>query len=351
MGDTGQRDSSPAILVFADDLTGALEVGAKFATYGHSAMITTGLTPSAWPNCSVLVVDTETRHLTAEQAAARIRCLADIARSASPRIIYKKTDSTLRGNIGAEFNALHDAFPGQLLAYVPAYPDMGRTVKNGQLFVWGTRVHETEFGTDQGSPVRDSRIAAVLGNGPTLVLDCESNGDIDAVVTKILEGSAPGLCAGPSALAEALARRLGPGLSRSALVSFTGCTSPKCLVVNGSLHPVSIEQMKQAEQLSFFDQDWRCLVEPIEGTGNERSMRAGQCVQRILASWPFTVLIVFGGDTAFGIHSVLGGAAFESLGEIAPGVPLSKSGELLWITKAGGFGPPEILSTIRKRLT
>ena len=339
------------ILVFADDLTGALEVGAKFAEHGFHAIVTAGSTPSAWPKCSVLVVDTETRHLTAEDAAARIRCFADLARSASPRIVYKKTDSTLRGNIAAEFDALHEAFPGQRLVYAPAYPDMGRTVKNGRLLVWGTRVHETEFAKDQSSPVRDCRIAAVLGDGPTLVLDGECNDDINAAAGTILDGSVPQLCAGPSALAEALARRLNPGLTRSPLAAAIGPSLPACLVVNGSLHPVSIEQIKHSEALGLFDQDCICLKEPIEGTGRERSMRAGHCVQRMLASRPFGALIVFGGDTAFGIHSALGGIPFESLGEVAPGVPLSKSGGLLWVTKAGGFGPPDILSTIRKRLT
>jgi uncharacterized protein YgbK (DUF1537 family) len=336
-----------SILALADDLTGALEIGAKFAGHGLPATVVTDLVSSATPDCPVLVVDTETRHLTPDEAAACIRHVADFARRLSPRVIYKKTDSTLRGNIAAELRALQDTFPDRLLVYAPAYPDLGRTVKNGKLFVWGTPVHETEFAKDRRSPVRDCRIRAVLGDVPALVLDGECNADIDAAVSTIFEGPAPQTCAGPAALAGALAERLHPGLRQSTLLP----SAPRCLVVNGSLHPASIRQMVFAEEHGLFDQNWKRLDEPLEGSGSERALAAGHCVRRILASSPFDALIVFGGDTAFGMHRALGALPFEAIGEIASGVPLSKSGGLLWATKAGGFGAPDILSTIRNRLT
>jgi uncharacterized protein YgbK (DUF1537 family) len=62
-------------------------------------------------------------------------------------------------------------------------------------------------------------------------------------------------------------------------------------------------------------------------------------------------LVVFGGDTAFGIHKALGGQPFEVWGEVLPGVPLSRSGDLFWITKAGGFGAADVLCGIRRILT
>ena len=60
-----------------------------------------------------------------------------------PELIYKKTDSTLRGNIAAELRALADLFPTWRIGYAPAYPALGRTVKNGVLYVDDVPVSET----------------------------------------------------------------------------------------------------------------------------------------------------------------------------------------------------------------
>ncbi|HEX4808090.1 MAG TPA: four-carbon acid sugar kinase family protein [Bryobacteraceae bacterium] len=335
-----------SVLALADDLTGALEIGAKFAQQGLPATVITDLSSLAKPECPVLIIDTETRHIAEAEAGSRIRYVAECTRSLFATIIYKKTDSTLRGNIAAEFRAIQDVYPDRLIVYAPAYPDMGRTVKNGELFVWGTPVHQTEFANDRRSPVRDSSIRAILGDVPALILDGECNADIHAAAGKILECPAPQICAGPAALAGALAERLHPGKHRNSLPS-----GLRCLVVNGSLHPASIRQMSFAQEQGLFNGNWKRLDEEIEGADSERALETGLCVRHMLASSSFDALIVFGGDTAFGIHCALGALPFESIGEIAPGVPISRSGGLLWITKAGGFGPPDLLSTIRNRLT
>ena len=58
-----------------------------------------------------------------------------------------------------------------------------------------------------------------------------------------------------------------------------------------------------------------------------------------------------GGDTAFEIHKALGARDFRTCGEVVPGVPVSRCGDLIWITKAGGFGGPELLRELRNKLT
>jgi D-threonate/D-erythronate kinase len=334
------------ILALADDLTGALEIGAKFAEHDLPAIVVTEFDSLKNPECPVLVIDTETRHLTPDQAAARTRHVAGAALPFSPWLIYKKTDSTLRGNIAAELRAVQDVFGSRRMVYAPAYPDMGRTVKSGELFVWGTPVHETVFAKDLWNPVAEGKIEQILDDVPAVILDGESNEDIQAAVYAIFAEPAPHLCAGPAALAGALANHLKPGLP----VHFQTPSASRCLVVNGSLHPVSIGQMQFAEENGLFNEKWIRLDEQIECTGMERAMRTGECVRRRLASSNFGALLVFGGDTAFGIHRSLGSAPFKPRGEIAPGVPVSESGGLLWITKAGGFGARNLLSTIRDRL-
>ena len=107
------------LLALADDLTGALEIGGIFGGRGAVSLVTTERTldPPGLDGCtSILTVDTDSRHLPPDVAARRVAELARCAASRDIPFIYKKTDSTLRGNIGAELRGLMDAFPGQTVA-------------------------------------------------------------------------------------------------------------------------------------------------------------------------------------------------------------------------------------------
>jgi D-threonate/D-erythronate kinase len=153
------------ILVLADDLTGALEVGSKFAAAGVKSLVRTGpgLSPRDLHDAlGALVVDSETRHLGSTEAARRIHELAHSAYTEGFPIVYKKTDSALRGNIGAELAALIEAYSGSPLLYVPAYPQMGRTVKNCSLYVDGVLVGDTCFAIDPLNCVKESHIPTLL---------------------------------------------------------------------------------------------------------------------------------------------------------------------------------------------
>ncbi len=335
------------ILAIADDLTGALETGAKFAGQGLQARVTTEISVSARPDVPVLVIDTEARHLQASEAELVVREAAVTASRFSPWLIYKKTDSALRGNMAAEFRALQDVFPGRTLLYAPAYPEMGRTVKNGRLFVRGIPVHESAFAFDLLNPSRESDIGVLLGDVSAVVLDGESNADIQAAARLVLKSEPPALAAGPAALAAALAECF-----RSPREGARGWPSlSRCLVVNGSLHPASRGQIAFARERGFFDKQWRQFDSEVFGSGLERALQTGPCVRRALDTSPVDALIVFGGDTAFGIHQALGAPAFEPYGEVVPGVPLSSGGGLFWVTKAGGFGERDLLYDIRRHLT
>src|SRR5919199_1416274 len=108
---SGAAKPDPQILVLADDLTGALESGAAFASRGIKGVV--NLLKAHWTGEPVLVIDTETRHTSEAQAAT---CIEQLAKSTTARLIYKKTDSTLRGNIRAELHALSQRGP---VLYVP----------------------------------------------------------------------------------------------------------------------------------------------------------------------------------------------------------------------------------------
>lgn len=292
------------IFAIADDLTGALEVGVKL-----NAIVSTNLEARA----GALVIDTESRHLSPAAAADRVSRALD-GRELTNCLFYKKTDSTLRGNIASELRAITRAFPGRRIGYAGAYPKLGRTVRNGVLYVGDTPVHQTAFAHDPLNPVVSSSLAEVLAGVDCVIYDGETCGDVERAACEIRSHGY--LAAGPSAIAGALGTPANGPLPqiRSALI------------VNGSLHPASIEQIDAAAR---------------------RGLPEGWKIESRTATDPaaFEALIVFGGDTAFEITRALGVETFEPLREILPGVPLSRmNGPTPYlITKAGGYGANDLL--------
>lgn len=116
------------LLILADDFTGALDTGVQFAACGIPTRVVVREVPQlASCESTVLVVDTETRHLPQKQAFSVVETLTSRAVKAGVRCIYKKTDSALRGNIGAELSALYKASGSRQLSFLPAFPQIGRT--------------------------------------------------------------------------------------------------------------------------------------------------------------------------------------------------------------------------------
>ena len=206
-----------------------------------------------------------------------------------------------------------------------------------------------------------AQIAAVLGGLAVTILDGETGADVDAAARAIAAATPAPLAAGPAALAGALAAHL--DLPRAGPPPWPPLG--RCLLVNGSLHPVSIAQAAYARA-----HGWRAtlpgcapgalakggcyVLNPdagLAGAGLERAAAAGELVRGILDRAPLDALIVFGGDTAFAIHRALGAPDFQPVGEIVPGVPVSRCAGRVWITKAGGFGLPSILCDIQRLLT
>lgn len=254
------------ILVLADDFTGALDTGMQFAKNGAATRVITD------PDCSfeqmkaqVLVIDTETRHKSPEEAAARIAETVQKAAGCGIRFFYKKTDSALRGNAGAEMDALLHASRGSVVHFLPAFPQMGRTVKNGILYIGEQPVAESVFGKDPFEPITQSEVAAILArqtDAPMAVRDdvqsdrteegiivynAQTDAQLDSVVNKLdLDGETV-LLAGCAGLAASLARRLFPGGGSDGLP----CTAKGLLVVCGSVNEVTRRQIHVARDAGF----------------------------------------------------------------------------------------------------
>ncbi|WP_186050757.1 four-carbon acid sugar kinase family protein [Burkholderia gladioli] len=128
------------LLIVADDLSGAADCAIAFAAAGRRTVVSLEASAPARP-AAVLAVDTDTRRLAPAEAARRA---ADAwrAQRAPGRRLYKKIDSTLRGNWAAEVAALA-ALAGPAIV-APAFPATGRGVIDGRVLVRGVPLEDTE---------------------------------------------------------------------------------------------------------------------------------------------------------------------------------------------------------------
>jgi uncharacterized protein YgbK (DUF1537 family) len=60
-------------------------------------------------------------------------------------------------------------------------------------------------------------------------------------------------------------------------------------------------------------------------------------------------VIIFGGDTALALWREMGITALEPLGEILPGVAVSRASGRIFITKAGGYGQPDLVASVLRK--
>ena len=153
------------LLIVADDITGALDTGVQLSANGASTLVVTDpdIDMAELANVEVLVVDTETRHVPAAEAYETVRRTVQAAKAAGFGYVYKKTDSALRGNIGAELAGLLDGAGAESMFFLPAFPQIGRVTRDGVQYIDGVPVAESVFGKDPFEPVTASSVADIIG--------------------------------------------------------------------------------------------------------------------------------------------------------------------------------------------
>jgi len=153
------------LFVLADDFTGALDTGVQFAQQSIPTLVSTRielLDQGVDEEISVVVLDLETRHLSPTEAAVRVRQAAQRAQRKGVEAFYKKTDSTLRGNIGSELEALLEVTGASFLSFIPSYPKNGRITVAGKQYVDGVPVHLSPYGQDLQNPVSSSYVPDII---------------------------------------------------------------------------------------------------------------------------------------------------------------------------------------------
>lgn len=340
--------ASFVLLIFADDLTGALDAAAPFAGRGLATEVAIGLdgVRAALADApAVLSVNLGCRD--GEAAEARRRTQELLALVPAGTILFKKIDSRLKGHIAAEMDAI--SYRHALVA--PAIPDFDRVVVDGAV---------SGFGVEIAIPVHD-RLGGHAGR--CTVPDTRSKGDIrEALAAAQAEGA--DLLVGARGLAEALAEAMtGQTVPEAAAVP-----AGKGLFVIGSRDPITVEQIDvlgSVGPVSIVEAPNGIVPSHADGGAGLTLVQATQGAENLsplavsdrLAEGVvphFTAraarLLLSGGATAEAVLRAMGISRLRLAGECLPGLGVGWSGDQCIIAKSGGFGQADTLKRIAKMM-
>ncbi len=367
-----------ALGIVADDLTGAMDSSGYFAGQGLSTVVFLG--PDFSSAADIAVINTDSRAEIPDVARERVR---GAVRGLAGRMVYKKIDSTLRGNIGIELEAAGEELHSEKIIVAPAFPVAGRTTVGSVLLVNGTSVAETRFASDPVSPVKEAHIPRLLeksagrGVGSVSIADIKAGPEFlyrkisempqkivvcDATEQSHLKGIARAgvlaegrwLLSGSGGLARELSLFL-PGVSGGGGAKPADRAPGPALVVVGTRHQATAKQLQKAKDelgLPVMDLEIESLKEEVSAAAMRIVAEAvkllvpgrglaissafsryvpavkqsvpvilAETVKGILASQRFAGLFLSGGDIAMEVCRRLSVAAISVQGEVEPGVP------------------------------
>lgn len=198
----------------ADDYTGASDLANTLTKNGLRTVQTVGIPdPSlALPDVDAVVVSLKIRSVAAKDAvAAALEAESWLRGRGAGHVLYKicsTFDSTDLGNIGPVTEALLSVSGGDIALVTPAFPETGRTVYLGHLFVNGQPLDESPLKDHPLNPMRDANLARVLtrqSRGKVGLVDMPTvTGGADAVRARLERLRAEGAAA---AIADAVFER------------------------------------------------------------------------------------------------------------------------------------------------
>lgn len=395
------------LAVIADDLSGAAESASAALVRVSRSMVLLSHRDGTSParpvgDARILTIDTNSRGLPPDEAGSMVRAAARHVESA--RIVVKKVDSLLRGNVATEVGALRDEL-GRNPVVAVSLPRMRRLVRAGVLHVDGTPLHETGLWHVEGrmppGSVADAlaplpthhvpqdvvslgadavaqalREADSLGRVP--VCDAADDDSLDCITQAARTVWAHPLLVGSSALTAAVVRSLGPD-QRSATppplprvsgllvalgtradgigsqldrlastAAYVDLVSPSELLTDPGTIRARLERV-EATGLVIVALDPRASVDPA------RSALLAQAFADVVGPLAATFAGVFlsGGETARAVLDLLGVDALAIEAELEPGTVLSTTatGQVV-ITRPGSFGDADsLIRTARQLLT
>lgn len=312
----------PQCVVIADDLTGANATGVLIKKLNYSSytvMNTERLILSKLSESDAILYPTDSRAVEADIAYNRVFNVAKLLKDDSVKVYGKRIDSTLRGNLGSETDALLDALDNQAIAMVvPCFPEAKRILVGGYLLVNTVPLHKTEAAVDPKNPVKTSvaeelfkeqskypvasiyirdlmqgkeylatRIKELQGQGVRIIIfDCISQEDMDLIADGIIESGVNFISVDPGSFTATITRKL--------VVPRSVRGKSKILATVGSVNPVAktqIDELLLAQKVFNVYVDTNELVESEE----RRQQEVKRVIREVLSNCePYEICTVVG---------------------------------------------------------
>lgn len=387
-----------------DDFTGSGDLANMIAKTGMETRLYAGALPERAGGEAAAVVALKTRTLpVAEAVAQSLSAMRWLRGQGAERILFKYCstfDSTPEGNIGPVAEALADELGAESVLFVPSFPDTGRTVYQGHLFVADRLLSESPLAHHPLTPMSDPDLRRWLGRqtrqpvghlplaalrgpdaaaalaraGRFVIADAIDDHDIDRLGWLARDAR---LVTGGSAIGAGLARAL--GAKAGAARRWKGAVGPAVLL-SGSCSEATLGQIAAydgpsrvlrvdealAADAGFIAAlaDWvlaqpaPALIAASQGADAVRAAQATHGRARVaeaiettfarlaatLREQGVTRFVVAGGETSGAVATGLGIQAFDIGPEIAPGVPALAAGPLRLALKSGNFGGPDFFA-------
>lgn len=263
----------PQCIVIADDLTGANATGVllkKMNYKAYTVMNTERIELTTLEDCDCVLYPTDSRGVEPQIAYNRVHNVCSLLKNDSVKVYAKRIDSTLRGNLGSETDAMLDCLGDDYVAIVaPCFPSSGRIVIGGYMLVNGLPLHKTDIAIDPKTPVKISEAAVLfeqqskykvssilmkdLMHGKhyladmmnryveegsrILVLDCVTQEDLDLIADAVITSKLKTVAVDPGVFTATLSRKLIKPAEKK--------EKDKILAVVGSVNPNTKMQMEE----------------------------------------------------------------------------------------------------------
>lgn len=393
---------SKKYLIIADDFTGSNDTGVQMRKRGIEVDVILFPEESA-PTDRSMVLDTESRNMPAEESTAKVLPkVQSVFANASYDLVYKKIDSTLRGNITSEIQAIQSVYQADKIVFAPAFPRIGRTTENAVHQLNGIPLMQTEVARDPAKPIETDNLIDLLmplgevrhhrlpsiRNGDTSLegailhtFDATTDNDLHLIASAVLKENKRVLWVGSAGLADAIFDHIytmKPTLAVVASISETSLGQMEYAQSQGiEIVQVGIHDMLQDEGSELIierlvhtieegrdviltatktRQDYEDTIRIAKDTYHIESLTVPKIAQRYLSSIVKAVLertrvsgmFLTGGDTSIATMQALGASGCRIQREVLTAIVLSTItggpyDGMPIITKAGAFGKKEDL--------
>lgn len=377
------------LAIMADDFTGANDIGVNFIKYGLNVVT---LVENKKIDCDVKIISSESRNLKEKESYEKVKKLFCELKKSGFDKFYKKIDSTLRGNVKKEIEAILEN-TDEIVSVVVGFPKMQRKIINGRHYLKEKPLLETEFANDPVKPIVEDDLKKILPNSELitikdirgdfqkrlkniksklLIFDSETEADLKKIAKELVKLKLDKFIVGSAGIMQYLPEEW--GIKKGKVLIISGSCSntnikqieefiktsneeidvfnldilkqdEKILeLVSKSKKDILIRTLEKKKEMDFILNEYKKKgIEKIEATKLVVNYVA-EITQKIIRMKNIRNLLISGGETTYRIIKKLKIKGLKIEEEIETGIAKTRSLDLKYsiITKPGGFGGKKI---------